>query len=132
MSTPLRSGTTKLITVVAEITGSHAAVDEFGEPDTTPESKWNDAQRSLFVDSLWNNYPVPHIVFHIVQTPKGQALRCIDGKERLKAIQRSSSFTYLAVILTLPAFTDLWMEHCHGTIHAPRSASPGGIIHVQG
>jgi hypothetical protein len=63
-------------------------------PDYQREVVWSDARMSHLIDSLFNNYYVPPLIFKVVSgvkpgtTERRKWRTCIDGKQRLTAIRK--------------------------------------------
>ncbi|KAF8882218.1 hypothetical protein CPB85DRAFT_1339740 [Mucidula mucida] len=50
---------------------------------------WNDPKQSHLIDSLFNNYYIPPVVFVVSRDEDGEEVRiCVDGKQRLTSIQK--------------------------------------------
>ncbi|TFK38365.1 hypothetical protein BDQ12DRAFT_109364 [Crucibulum laeve] len=59
------------------------------DPEYQRDVVWNDAKQSNLIDSLFNNFPVPPLIFANKMARDGSMKRtCIDGKQRLTSIQR--------------------------------------------
>ncbi|KAJ3520778.1 hypothetical protein NMY22_g12593 [Coprinellus aureogranulatus] len=57
-------------------------------PDYQRDVVWNDAKQMNLIDSIFQNYPVPNLVF-VRRFKNGDYYRvCIDGKQRLTSIKR--------------------------------------------
>ncbi|KAF9483680.1 hypothetical protein BDN70DRAFT_799412, partial [Pholiota conissans] len=61
-------------------------------PDYQRSVVWNEAKQVALIDSLFSNFYIPPIVFTVITQDDGKEIRiCIDGKQRLTSIRRTSN-----------------------------------------
>ncbi|THU87495.1 hypothetical protein K435DRAFT_867242 [Dendrothele bispora CBS 962.96] len=80
-----------------------------------PEGQWNKLEQSLFIDSIWNHYPMNPLVFRIVGDGPDAKIICIDGNERLSAIKSFIDGT-IPWIDSCSPFGQQWWYDCRSDL----------------